>query len=287
MTTDYLTQFLDPKLVKNIDLQSLTLSNNSYTTGQLKDYFADIVWEAAYGSTKTPLKITFLFEHKSFVPQYPHLQLLRYLLEIWDDCEKNKQPLTPVIPIIVYHNKHDRRWKYKPFAHYFKKIDAQLLPFIPTFDYQLTDLTTFSEAQIVALQVGLLMNALLTLQFGAKKNFVLEKVHILLANVKNIPTDEHFHSFFFAQLVYILKNNELSPEKVSSIIHNFKNTVKMNAYDTIIKKAETKGRQEGKQEVVRNILAEFPQWSNEKIANLANASVETVKNIRAEMTTEK
>ena len=312
---DYITQFLDKKLVKNIDFQSLTLTNNSYTTGELKDYFADIVWDSAYGTSKTPIKITFLFEHKSFVPKYPHLQLLRYLLEIWEDCEKNKKPLTPIIPIIVYHNKNDRHWKYKPFTSYFKGIDANLEPFIPTFDYQLTDLTTMSEEQILAMQAGLLINSLLTLQFGSKKNFVVEKINTLLVNVKNVQEDEHFHTFFFAQLVYILKNNELSPEKVTSIIHNFKNTVKMNAYDSLLRKerkeAKFEGRQEGKLEgrqegklegklegsqegklegklelsiqVIKNILAEFPQWDNEKIANLANSTVEMVKKVRAEI----
>ncbi len=69
----------------------------------------------------------------------------------------------------------------------------------------------------------------------------------------------------------------------------------MNAYDSLLRKerkeAKLEGRQEGaslkEQEVIKNILAEFPQWDNEKIANLANSSVEIVKSIRAEIASQK
>jgi predicted transposase/invertase (TIGR01784 family) len=305
--TDYIHQFLDRNIVEKLDFQTLKLSNNSYTTEGLQSYFADIVWECNYGTAQTPIKISVLFEHKSYIPKYPHTQLLRYMLEIWDDCEKNKKPLTPIIPIIVYHNKHDKHWKYKPFHAYFKGIDASLQHFIPSFEYQLTDLTTMSDEQLLSMKAGLLINALLTLQFGAKEKYVLENFKMLLVNVKNTATDEHLKSFFIAQLVYVLKNNELSDEKVSSIIDNFKNTIEMNAYDRLIGQAKQEGKQEGwqegkqagkqegwqegkqagwqegKQEIIKNMLTEFPDWSDEKIADLANASIDTVSMIRAEL----
>ncbi len=148
-----------------------------------------------------------------------------------------------------------------------------------------------TEAQILALEAGLLVNALLTLHLGAKAEYVVEKMSTLLVNVKNVAGDEHFHKFFFAQLAYVLKKNELSPEKVHNIIYNFNNTVKMNAYDALMKTLEEKGMEKGilegaslqSQQVVRNILAEFSTWENEKIANLANTTVEVVVTIRAEV----
>lgn len=294
VTTDYITQFLDKNLVKKIDLQALVLSNTAYTTSDLKDYFADIVWETTYGKAKTPIKITFLFEHKSYVPRYPHLQMLRYLLEIWEDCEKNKKPLTPVIPIIVYHNKKDRHWKYKPFSNYFKGVDAGLEPYIPKFEYQLTDLTLMTEAQILGLEAGLLINALLTLHLGSKANYVVEKINTLLVNVKNVSDDEHFHQFFFAQLVYVLKNNELSPEKVNTIINNFNNTVKMNAYDVLIKNAEEKGIEKGmekgtaltesaKDKTFATSLIVSTDFNDEKISILVGVTVDYVKQLREEL----
>ena len=71
---DYITQFLAKGFVEKVDIKSLTLSNTSYVTSELKDYFSDVVWECQYGASKTPIKVAFLFEHKSFIPKFPHLQ---------------------------------------------------------------------------------------------------------------------------------------------------------------------------------------------------------------------
>ncbi len=296
---DYIQHFFDSKIVKNIDFQSLTIANTSYITADLEEYFADIVWECQYGTNKTPIKAAFIFEHKSYVPKYPHLQLMRYMLEFWQDCEKNKQPLTPLIPIIVYHNKKDKHWKYKPFSAYFKGIDSSLLPYIPSFDYQLTDLTTMSPEEILAMQTGLLHNALLTLQFGSKEKYVLENLETLIINAKNTANDEYLHTFFYAQLVYVLKNNDISPKKISTIINNFKNTIDMNTYDMLkeelfeegfekgIEKGIEKGRTEGIEQGASLKEKEFAcsliistDFDNAKIALLVGVSIEYVNTLR-------
>ena len=291
---DYFRSFFKEELVKKLDFSTLKLSNTSYVTPQLEEYFADVVWDCEYQTDgkKVPIKATFLFEHKSYVPKFPHLQLLRYMLQIWDECEKNQKPLIPVIPIIVYHNKEDRHWKYKPFSAYFKGIDPELLPYIPHFDYQLTDLTRMTAEQIMAMNVGLLRNALLTLQFGAKEEYVIENIKTLILNVKNVETDEYLHSFFFAQLVYVLKNNELGGIIKKHIVQNYKNTVDMNAYDELIKEERAEAFDEGlekglekvtekERQVVTNILQSFPDWTDEKIADLVGSTIETVQSIRA------
>jgi predicted transposase/invertase (TIGR01784 family) len=85
----YIENFMDKNLVQSIDLQSLTLDSTSYITPDLEDFFADLVWTANYKDTK--IKIAFLFEHKSYVVPYPHVQLLRYILEHLESQIKNKE----------------------------------------------------------------------------------------------------------------------------------------------------------------------------------------------------
>ncbi len=303
VVSDYIKQFLDEKIVKNIDFQSLTIANTSYITTDLEKYYADIVWECKYGASKTPIKAAFIFEHKSYVPKYPHLQLLRYMLEFWQACEKNKQPLTPLIPIIVYHNKKDRHWKYKPFSAYFKGLDASLLPYIPSFEYKLTDLTTMSPEEILAMKVGLLHNALLTLQFGSNEQYILENLEKLIVNVKNTAQDEHLHTFFYAQLVYVLKNNQISTKKISNIINKFKNTIDMSTYDMLkeelfvegfekgIMEGIEKGREEGIEKGIEKGVSikemEFAtslivstDFDDAKIALLVGVSIDYVTQLR-------
>jgi predicted transposase/invertase (TIGR01784 family) len=285
---DYITHFLKKELVENIDTKTLEISTTSYVTQQLEEYFSDIVWECSYGTNKKTIKISFLFEHKSYIPKFPHLQLLRYLLEIWEDCEKNKKPLTPIIPVIVYHNPNEKRhWKYKPFNAYFKDIDAFLQPYIPNFDYQITDLTSFSQAQWQMLRAGLLVHSLRTLQFGTNQTYILQNLDLLLVDVKNIENNEHLETFLVAQLVYILKNNEFSPENTSKIIQSVKNTTYMSTYDYLMEKAELKGKLEGKLEGFSEKEKDFTtslilstDFSDSKIALLVGVTEEYVTKIR-------
>jgi predicted transposase/invertase (TIGR01784 family) len=281
---DYILQFLSKEIGENIDFQTLTLSNNSYVTQELSNYFADIVWECAYGKNKKQIKINFLFEHKSYVPKYPHLQILRYMLEIWEDCEKNKKSLTPIIPIIVYHNPNEKKhWKYKPLSSYFKEIDDFLLPYIPNFEYQLTDLTNLTDEQWQMLSVGLLLNSLRTLQYGTNEQYVLQNLDLLLVDIKDKEKDEHLETFLVAQLVYILKNNEFSPENTSKIIQSVQKSNHMSAYDYLMKEAKLEGKLETvsqKNKEFTTMLINSTDFDDAKIAMLVGVTEEYVANLR-------
>lgn len=127
IAADYLRNFLPPELSKNLKLDSLQLESGSYITPELESFYSDIVYQCAYGRRK--ILISLLFEHKSAPPRYPHLQLLRYMIEAWERSAKNKGPLRVIIPIIVYHGK--RKWQVRPFHSYFGKLSKALLAFIP------------------------------------------------------------------------------------------------------------------------------------------------------------
>ncbi len=106
-------EFIDKLLPKNIsqhiDLDSLELDSTEYTDEQLKIHCSDVVYNCNYLSEKEnqpiPIKISLLFEHKSYPEKYPHLQLMRYFLNMWEIQTKQKQKLTPITPIIFYHGK--------------------------------------------------------------------------------------------------------------------------------------------------------------------------------------
>ncbi|MEO1654631.1 MAG: Rpn family recombination-promoting nuclease/putative transposase, partial [Bacteroidota bacterium] len=112
--------------------------------------------------------VAFLFEHKSYYPtEMPiQLQLLRYMLALWEHHLKQQLPLVPIIPIVLYHGK--RQWEQKPLAHFFGEqlgllLEGQLARFLPGFDYILADLSAYPDEEIktlfslVALQTALLI----------------------------------------------------------------------------------------------------------------------------------
>jgi predicted transposase/invertase (TIGR01784 family) len=98
------------------------------------------------GYTETGIKLALLFEHKSFVPSFPHTQLLRYILNIWNQHMAQGREAPIVLPILFYHGRS--KWKYLPLSHYLSGDTDRFCRFIPGFDYLLVDLSEYSDEQI-------------------------------------------------------------------------------------------------------------------------------------------
>ncbi len=150
---NFIQNFLPEEIVKNIKFDTLKVDKDSYIDEELKENFADIVYTCLYGTTE--IKITLLFEHKSYQDDDINLQLLQYMINIWrnDRSEKKKKKkvkkykLIPILPIVIYHGR--KEWKYKQFHEYFKDIPTELIRFIPNFDYLIQDLHKISHEEIV------------------------------------------------------------------------------------------------------------------------------------------
>ena len=81
LVIDFINNFLPKEIHKKIDTNSLSLQPNSYITPSLKEFYSDIIYSCKFGEKE--IELCLLFEHKSYVPPYPHLQILRYLVEAW------------------------------------------------------------------------------------------------------------------------------------------------------------------------------------------------------------
>ncbi len=157
---DFLSGTFPSKILKKLDLSTLTQDNNSYIDEEHKEHFSDIVYTCFCKDKE--LRITLLFEHKSYAVACPYLQLMKYLLKIWEANSKQSQRLMPVIPVILYHGKD--AWKVRRFRDYFEGIDEVFFRFIPEFEYLLTDLSCYSNEEIkdrafrrVSLQITMLL----------------------------------------------------------------------------------------------------------------------------------
>ena len=163
-----LSGVLPPSLLEKCDLNTLSLDTTSYVDEHLKTHFADLVYSCKL-KNKRKIYFTFLLEHKTTPSAYPHLQLLRYFLNIWEKEVKQRKPLSVIIPVIIYHGR--RRWEAKPFESYFSlrpdKDTPDLLPYLPVFSYLLTDLSQTDKAFI-------------------KESFQLKNVRMALMLMKHI-----------------------------------------------------------------------------------------------------
>ncbi|MBN2435559.1 MAG: Rpn family recombination-promoting nuclease/putative transposase [Spirochaetes bacterium] len=109
---DLIRSVFPEEILKEIDLDSLQLDNNSYVDKNLKEYYTDLLYNCKRKDNHY-VTVALLFEHKSFKPKNEYLQLLRYMTNIWSYQEKNGEDITLIVPIIFYHGK--QRWEIVPF----------------------------------------------------------------------------------------------------------------------------------------------------------------------------
>jgi predicted transposase/invertase (TIGR01784 family) len=136
ITADFLQACLPGDIHAKLDLSSLRRKTDSHTDEQLNEHFADLIFSILCDGK--PIRITLLLEHKSYPVKYPHFQLNRYLLNVWEQQIRQKNKLTPILPIIIYHGQS--RWQKRPLSAYFPGIAIELTTYLPAFDYVLIDL---------------------------------------------------------------------------------------------------------------------------------------------------
>lgn len=235
ITLDYLRNFLPPDVLTTLDLDSLERLETSYTTGKLRQYFADVVYRCGLKEHDAEVKVTILWEHKSQVDTYPHLQLLRYLLQVWEDNLKQNEPLSYVLPIVFYHG--EKQWHKQNMEDYLPAILPELLPFVPRFEYVLTDLATLSDEQISGLQAGILINALILLKHARDKGYLRAHPHLIFQIDEQKPAAK---TFLGSLVVYFAINAEIKTEE------EFKTMVE-----------ESQGQYERFMEIIEGVFARY------------------------------
>ena len=235
----YIRQFVDKSLVSKLDLSKLKLENTSYTTKVLKKYFSDIVYTCPYMDTS--VTISFLFEHKSSPVAYPHVQLLRYILEIWETNIKNKKPLQIILPLVFYHGQE--HWEYRSIKHYFTDLDEDLLSYIPRFDYHLMDVSQWSDERIIELQEAFLVNTLLVFKHIWDESYLLNNIQKLFIKLDEYIDTYQGRNLFHSIVVYLFRHSNFSEQMVERMIDQMQEPLQgeaMSTYDRLIEKGVEK-----------------------------------------------
>ncbi|MCT4586434.1 MAG: Rpn family recombination-promoting nuclease/putative transposase [Carboxylicivirga sp.] len=138
---DLLHGSLPKDILQGLKNESLEYDPTEYVDQELAPYFKDISCNMLFGHTD--IKVSLLYEHKSYPDKNIHLQLLRYILNVWENQVANKQKLTPVITMVFYHGK--RKWTDSGFV----QVPEVLKRFVPLFDYALFDTKDIEDHAII------------------------------------------------------------------------------------------------------------------------------------------
>jgi len=144
-----LKEYLPVKIRNKLDFDSLKISNDTFVDKRLKNYFADLLYEIKLKSSYKAALIYILFEHKSWEEWFICLQLLKYMVRIWEQfLKQNKEAkyLPVIIPLVIYHGKP--KWELsKRFISLFEDT-TDLEEYIPDFGFNLYDISHMPDEDI-------------------------------------------------------------------------------------------------------------------------------------------
>ena len=261
----------------NIDFDTLQTDNTSYIDEELQEIFADLVFDVQY-KTDTKIKIAILIEHKSFVPKYPHIQILKYILKIWEANMKQKQALTPIVPMLFYAGK--QKWIQRPFREYFNEIDDTLLFHQPVFEYLLMDISHKSDQEIAKMyeifDVRIAMLAMKKI-FEDIQNF--SNFAVIFSGLDELELTERRRNFLASILRYIISNVDINHKTIIEEITKVSTKggkIAMTTATRLIEQGMQQGMQQAKIEDIISLYSSG-RFTMEEIAKFLKVSLKFVK----------
>jgi predicted transposase/invertase (TIGR01784 family) len=247
MAIDLIANSLSKEILSKIDLSSLKRENSSYVDEKLKEYFSDLVFSCKIENVN--INISILFEHKSFVPKNPHVQIMHYMTNIWIEQEKSGKQIERVLPIYIYHGK--KEWVYKSLSSGFQKGTEIFDNFTPEFNYILINLSLYTDEQIqkrfkeiyVKTSLLLLKNYYNELLLNQRLNYYLSSIDAEL-----VDTDIEFIE---STINYLLIATNIKDKVVTDELFNISEKggkLAMTTAERLRKQGRQEGRREGRQE---------------------------------------
>ena len=150
VATDFLNNYLPASIMNTVDMKTLEPQKDSFIDKDLKEIFADMLFRVNISNEEG--YIYFLFEHKSYTSKNISLQLLKYMIEIWESKIKNKttDELPVIIPLVIYHGSDN--WNISTtlgeMIKGYTNLPKDLQKYIPDYEYLLYDISRYTDEQI-------------------------------------------------------------------------------------------------------------------------------------------
>jgi predicted transposase/invertase (TIGR01784 family) len=282
---DFIRGVFPEQIKSRLDFDTLYPDSTSYVDEELNEIFSDIVYTCEYDG-KTNIRISLLFEHKSYFDRYHKIQILKYMVRIWESARKNRSELSPVIPVIVYHGNEE--WQIRPLGECFSNLDNYLKSFIPDFEYILSDFSRYTDEEIknslfsrVSLETAILLMKNINDEESLRKN-----LHDYLA-ISSLYFREEKGLIFMRSLIhYLYSAGDLPVSEVidtMTAITSEGGAAAMSTATKLMEKGREKGIEEGiETERVRTIKKMLMKGLSMEvimeITELSAAEIEVIRN---------
>ncbi|WP_459844366.1 Rpn family recombination-promoting nuclease/putative transposase [Halanaerocella petrolearia] len=243
---------------------------------ELEEVFSDILYKVSLNNKDAYIYL--LFEHKSYTYKKISIQLLKYLIKIWElklkQTEREKLPL--VIPMVFYHGRQE--WNIElNLSSLLGEIPEELEKYIPDFEYLLYDLSPYSEEEIKGTAKARVFLEIIRAIFS---DDFKERVKEALLVLDKLEEKETGMEYFETVVKYIMSAKDDLTEKELKEVAKEISTERSEKIMTIAEKLREEGKKEGKKEGKR-------EGKREMAKNLLNVGVEIDKIVEASGLSEK
>ena len=125
----FIVEYLPPAIVSRLRLDTLTLESDSFVDEEFQEHQADMLY-SVLTTMGDKIYLYLLLEHKSYRDPMIAWQLLRYIVQIWEQDSKEKRPLRLVLPIVIYHG--EDKWTVETdFQSFLGDVPDDWRPYVP------------------------------------------------------------------------------------------------------------------------------------------------------------
>lgn len=226
---DFIENYLPEPILKIIDLNELEIQSGSHVDEELSEVFSDMLFMTKINQRDGYLY--FLFEHKSYPDRMVALQLLTYMVRIWNQKvnRENDTHIPVIIPLVIYHGK--TQWKIAPILSdlilNFDMLPDEVKQMTPDYHFQIYDLSQFSDEDIKG-------NAKLTITLSIFRDIFKKSGQEFLETIFNaaraldeLEEKETGIQYFETCMRYILTSGPpLSKDQLNTVIEQLAVTYK-------------------------------------------------------------
>lgn len=279
VAAEFFQLYLPTDLVNRLDLTSLTYLKDSFVTKELQEYYSDLLFKVSL-KDGSPAYLYILLEHKSYAEKTTALQLLRYILSIWEMTLKKKQKgeaLTfPVIlPVVLYHGAES--WGAGTALHDLVTYPASLMQFLPDFEFVLWDASRYRDEEIqgaVILQVALLLFRHI---FRPDLRDQLPGILALLRELTQKQTGREYLETVIRYLLSAAPKDTVSDEDVKNAVEKaipqIGGIIMVTIADTLIEKGMLQSTREDVVEILKIRFAKVPRRLTNNITRLNDLAI--------------
>ncbi|KXB09173.1 hypothetical protein AKJ60_00820 [candidate division MSBL1 archaeon SCGC-AAA385M11] len=262
---DFVRYYLPEEISKDLDLETLEVSTQSFVSNQLKESLSDLVISLQLQNGE-PAEIYLLIEHKSGLEKWTKLQLFNYLNQKWQKiAEEDKENLPIIIPLVFYHGK--KRWKYSlEFSDLFNPPDEYYRKYIPKFQHILHEVPEINQRQVkstITLEVFHLV--LEYIFYPEKRDKIYESFELLFQGLDSKNAGEIFAVLIKYLLMATDEETEEAAQKVKHLpqgeetVRTTAEVLRKEGEERGIHIGEERGEQRGRLKESQENLIEFLQ----------------------------